>query len=71
MNKRLCEYIGKLLLTIDTEKAAKILRKIYAQKRCMEIQALCAMKKIVGVLYRNWRCKRGSVGDVSMFLLDS
>lgn len=31
-NKRLCKHIGKLLLTIDREKAAKILGKIYAQK---------------------------------------
>jgi len=39
MNKRLCEYIGKLLLTIDAEEAARILGKIYAQKDAWQFKS--------------------------------
>jgi hypothetical protein len=31
-SKRLCKHIGKLLLSIDREKATKILKKVIAQK---------------------------------------
>lgn len=37
-NKRLCKHLGKLLLTLNREKATNVLRQIYANKEAWEFK---------------------------------
>jgi uncharacterized protein YecE (DUF72 family) len=37
-NKRLCKHLGKLLISLDKEKATRILREIYAKKESWEFK---------------------------------
>jgi hypothetical protein len=37
-NKRLCKHLGKLLLTLDREKATSLLRQIYANKESWQFK---------------------------------
>ena len=36
--RKLCKHVGKLLLSIDREKATKLLRKLYTQKEKWQLK---------------------------------
>jgi len=41
-SKRFCKHLGKLLLSIDKEKASNILKQIYANKKAWEFKPYTA-----------------------------
>ena len=43
--KKICKHIGKRLLTIDREKATKILRKMYVQKQTWQFKPYAQQKR--------------------------